>query len=505
MNIMLTIVEILFYFHPAVWWISANVKAERENCCDDYALSHNVDKMVYAKALVKLEESKSSGIPSLAMPFAENKHQLLNRIKRIMNMPQNQNDIKEKSLATVLLLSIVLLFSNQANSETLSPEEMNNEFTEISDSTKLKGEEEMVLTVKEGKFESLSIDNEIQMDELVDKIAATVNKNSTDNRSYTMTVKESPELMIIDDKVQIVGQGGVIYESDDDYFVPTFKLDTLPENSWKGKVSIITEKDGKVIEIEKENGKVKKLKIDGKEIPESEYDNYLEEIDLADGVQMFDGDINIFKDFDGDDFSKSFGLLFDGEKWREFGGNMSQFFDNDVFEKMKEMDGNNFNFKYFDNMDEFRNGEGMAKLQEMLEDMGIQMDSTFKGMNFNFDFDGFDGFDGFDSFDGNEFFYNLGDDDVMILRDKDSNYKRGTVVDKMGNMLNKDGLLEPYKSNKIEITGKHLKINGEKMPKAIYQKYKDIYQESTGAPLSKGSKMTFNVEGKPSKRKVKTF
>ena len=72
-------------------------------------------------------------------------------------------------------------------------------------------------------------------------------------------------------------------------------------------------------------------------------------------------------------------------------------------------------------------------------------------------------------------------------------------------MLNKDGLLKEYKSNKIEITGKHLKINGEKMPKAIFEKYKNIYQESTGAPLTKKSKMVFDVEGKPSKRKVRTF
>ncbi|MDF1697285.1 MAG: hypothetical protein P1U56_15690, partial [Saprospiraceae bacterium] len=120
------------------------------------------------------------------------------------------------------------------------------------------------------------------------------------------------------------------------------------------------------------------------------------------------------------------------------------------------------------------------------------------------DFEGFEGFEGFEELN-EKFFEEFDDEDITIFRNGDSRFKKGTVVDKIGGMLNKDGLLEPYRSNKVEITGKHLKINGEKMPKAIFQKYKDIYQESTGAPLTKGSKMVFDVEGKPSKRKVKTF
>jgi bla regulator protein blaR1 len=38
LNIIQTLVEILFYYHPAVWWISANIRAERENRCDDIAI-----------------------------------------------------------------------------------------------------------------------------------------------------------------------------------------------------------------------------------------------------------------------------------------------------------------------------------------------------------------------------------------------------------------------------------------------------------------------------------
>jgi len=506
-NILLTLIEILFYFHPAVWWISANVKAERENCCDDFALSQDIDKVVYAKALVKLEEMKSISAPALAMPFASKKHQLLNRIKRIMNMPQTQNDIKEKSIATILLLSIVLLFSNQASSE--SPQQDSFvESEEIIDDSRITGKEEMILKVKNGKFESLIVDNEEQENEFVDQLASTIDQNAKENDNYSVTIKESPVLEIVDDKVHIKGQGGVVYESDAD-IIHSMKADTIP---WKSNKSskVVTQHDGKTIEVERENGEITKLKIDGKVIPKSEYDEYETEIESSENSFDFNEDINIFEHMDGNDFSKSFGLLFDGEKWREFGGNMNQLFDEDVLEKLKDMEGLRFDFKNFEDLHELRglerlhelrgleNMEEMENLNEIFEELGINIDSTFRGMRFDFDdFDGFNGFEFFDNFDDN--------DDIRIYRDDRSGYRNGTVVDKIGSMLNKDGLLKEYKSNKIEITGKHLKINGEKMPKAIFEKYKNIYQESTGAPLTKKSKMVFDVEGKPSKRKVKTF
>ena len=42
-------------------------------------------------------------------------------------------------------------------------------------------------------------------------------------------------------------------------------------------------------------------------------------------------------DFDMDrDFSKSFGFMFDGENWREFGGNFDQFFNEEFSEELRE-------------------------------------------------------------------------------------------------------------------------------------------------------------------------
>ena len=38
MNLVQTVAETLLFYHPGVWWISRQIRLERENCCDDAAL-----------------------------------------------------------------------------------------------------------------------------------------------------------------------------------------------------------------------------------------------------------------------------------------------------------------------------------------------------------------------------------------------------------------------------------------------------------------------------------
>ena len=38
-NLMQIVVEGLVFYHPAVWWISGVIRAERENCCDDLVVA----------------------------------------------------------------------------------------------------------------------------------------------------------------------------------------------------------------------------------------------------------------------------------------------------------------------------------------------------------------------------------------------------------------------------------------------------------------------------------
>jgi GWxTD domain-containing protein len=52
------LVETVLFYHPAVWWLSARIREEREACCDRVAAEQCGDPVLYGHALVALEESR---------------------------------------------------------------------------------------------------------------------------------------------------------------------------------------------------------------------------------------------------------------------------------------------------------------------------------------------------------------------------------------------------------------------------------------------------------------
>jgi uncharacterized protein (TIGR03435 family) len=59
-NIAQSAIEALLFYHPAVWWVSSEIRAERELCCDDMAVSAGGDAVVFARALARLELESAS-------------------------------------------------------------------------------------------------------------------------------------------------------------------------------------------------------------------------------------------------------------------------------------------------------------------------------------------------------------------------------------------------------------------------------------------------------------
>src|SRR5437867_995525 len=80
-NLLQTAVEILLFYHPAAWWVSREIRQEREHCCDDVAVQVCGDALVYARALAEIEALRSI-TPQLAM--AAGGGSLLGRIHRIV-------------------------------------------------------------------------------------------------------------------------------------------------------------------------------------------------------------------------------------------------------------------------------------------------------------------------------------------------------------------------------------------------------------------------------------
>jgi beta-lactamase regulating signal transducer with metallopeptidase domain len=90
-NILQTIAETLFFFHPAVWWLNARIRHERELCCDDLALKVCPNPIVYAHALVHLEEQRSRHLRlAMALDGHQSHATLLSRIARILGEPMTR-------------------------------------------------------------------------------------------------------------------------------------------------------------------------------------------------------------------------------------------------------------------------------------------------------------------------------------------------------------------------------------------------------------------------------
>ena len=71
-NLLQTLIETLFFYHPAVWWLSRRIRHERENCCDDIALSLTANRADYGRALLAIEELRADApVLSVAPPAAD--------------------------------------------------------------------------------------------------------------------------------------------------------------------------------------------------------------------------------------------------------------------------------------------------------------------------------------------------------------------------------------------------------------------------------------------------
>ncbi len=79
-NILQGIAESLLFYHPAVWWISNQIRTEREHCCDDLAVAASGDALVYARALAELESMRPAHFKAA---LSASDGSLLRRIQRL--------------------------------------------------------------------------------------------------------------------------------------------------------------------------------------------------------------------------------------------------------------------------------------------------------------------------------------------------------------------------------------------------------------------------------------
>ncbi|MBK8725638.1 MAG: M56 family metallopeptidase [Holophagaceae bacterium] len=105
------LLEVLFFFHPAVWWISRRIRAEREHCCDDAAVLACGDAVLYAETLSRLD---ACGERPLSPALLARGGNLMERMRRLLLAEQPRLRFTTPGLLLVATLALVAALPVQA-------------------------------------------------------------------------------------------------------------------------------------------------------------------------------------------------------------------------------------------------------------------------------------------------------------------------------------------------------------------------------------------------------
>jgi beta-lactamase regulating signal transducer with metallopeptidase domain len=100
-------IEIMFFYHPAIWQISGSLRREREKCVDEWVVSHTHTPLLYAQALLHMEQNRQQTIRAV-LTASNSKNSLLLRIKNIMHMKTRKMHSGQKIAAIVVILSAMV-------------------------------------------------------------------------------------------------------------------------------------------------------------------------------------------------------------------------------------------------------------------------------------------------------------------------------------------------------------------------------------------------------------
>jgi beta-lactamase regulating signal transducer with metallopeptidase domain len=105
-NLLQNLVDTLFFFNPALLWVSSLIRGERENCCDDIAIGETKSRKQFVEALVSFHEYTQS-VQGYALSFAGKENHVLRRVKRIVYKKNHTLNPGER----VLLMGGLLVLS----------------------------------------------------------------------------------------------------------------------------------------------------------------------------------------------------------------------------------------------------------------------------------------------------------------------------------------------------------------------------------------------------------
>jgi D-alanyl-D-alanine endopeptidase (penicillin-binding protein 7) len=114
LNAAQAVVETVLFFHPVVWWISKQVRLEREYCCDDSSVRVTGSPKLLAEALASMEALRIAN-PTTGIVLASNGGPLMQRITRILGgRLERRSSLSALQLPAGLALAAVLAAAGSA-------------------------------------------------------------------------------------------------------------------------------------------------------------------------------------------------------------------------------------------------------------------------------------------------------------------------------------------------------------------------------------------------------
>ena len=173
-NLLQCLIEVLYYYHPAVHWIGARVREEREYCCDDLVLHYGPGKLPYARALLHYGE-QAVGQPATALSLTDGGG-LLTRVRRFLHHQEMKYTMNYR-LLLLPLLALFCLIATAAYAPQLAAEGEDDSLTVVSlapalpaldtlppgehEVTKISNGKVTKLRVKDRQIEELEIDGRV--------------------------------------------------------------------------------------------------------------------------------------------------------------------------------------------------------------------------------------------------------------------------------------------------------------------------------------------------------
>ena len=116
-NWLQSLLELLFFYHPAVWWLSAQVRTAREHCCDDLVIQPDQGRrMLYAQTLTQVSAYSLNLNSKLAMSYNGNNQSFTFRVKRLFGQVDQSRSWQKPMLSGLLvLIFLALVLVNSTN------------------------------------------------------------------------------------------------------------------------------------------------------------------------------------------------------------------------------------------------------------------------------------------------------------------------------------------------------------------------------------------------------